>query len=171
MPACAARLALTLVAACVGLAQPAQAEGRADWRGYSWQRFDITTCQSLKTDLVCPPYHQKWDWKRNQWVDLSLVIDAAAGQVQLTQQLTNRDPHDDDDVCVTLLLLDAAGRTILAYHQNWHSLPDTVMQDDFTLRSGHLADAVSVHIGSRQCRQGSHQDDAVYAGVLARIRP
>ena len=156
---------LPWLVACV----PALAEGRADWQGYAWQRFDITKCQPLQSELACPPYHQKWDWKRNQWVDIVLAVDLGSGRVRLTQQLTNRDPSDDDDVCVTLLVLDADGRTIIAHHQNWHSLHGDVMQDDFALRSNLLASAASVHIGSKQCRQGPHQDDALYAAVIARL--
>ena len=34
-----------------------------------------------------------------------------------------------------------------------------------------LAHARSIHLGSRQCRGGPHQDDAVYASVLSRIAP
>ena len=166
------RRSRSLVLALVGLAglvmlQPATAEGRADWQGYAWQFFAITACQPNGAVLACPPYHQKWDWKRNQWVDMAITIDPAAGQLRLTQRLTNRDTHDDDDVCVTMLVLDHDGHTLLAHHQNWHSVHGAVMQDDFTLRAATLARAASVHIGSKQCRQGPHQDDAVYAQVRA----
>jgi len=162
-------LGLACLASALALAQPARADGRADWQGYSWQKFAIASCLPAGSTLVCPAYHQKWDWKRHQWVDIA--IGTQAGRLNLSQQLTNRDPRDDDDVCVTMLVLDAAGRTILAHHQNWHSRPGTVMQDDFVLRSGNLAAAASVHIGSKQCRKGSHQDDAVHAAVLAGIAP
>ncbi|WP_193335434.1 hypothetical protein [Devosia beringensis] len=164
-------LLVTLGCLFLALAQPARADGRADWQGYSWQKFGIAKCLSTGAALICPAYHQKWDWKRNQWVDIAISIDGATGRLDLSQQLTNRDPHDDDDVCVTMLILDQAGRTILAHHQNWHSRHRTVMQDNFVLRSPNLAAAASVHIGSKQCRQGSHQDDAVYAAVLVGIVP
>jgi|GEM_PF-843735 hypothetical protein len=164
-------LLLLIGLACLALAPPVRAEGRADWQGYSWQKFAIAKCLPAGSTLVCPAYHQKWDWKRNQWVDIAIAIDAATGQLDLSQQLTNRDPDDDDDVCVTMLVLDAAGHTILAHHQNWHSGPGTVMQEDFVLRSGNIAAAASVHIGSKQCREGSHQDDARYAATLAGIAP
>ena len=164
-PRIAAHIFATLLG--IAVAHPAMAEGRADWPGYSWQSFGLARCQANGAELACPPYHQKWDWKRNQWVDIAISIDLASGKLRLTQQLTNRDPHDDDDVCVTMLVLDPQGRTLLAHHQNWHAVHGRVMQDDFTLRSGALAAAASIHIGSRQCRQGPHQDDAVYQRVLA----
>ncbi|MCS6761805.1 MAG: hypothetical protein MO846_07385 [Candidatus Devosia symbiotica] len=81
--------------------------------------------------------------------------------------LTNHDPHDDDDVCVTLLVVDADDYTIIAHDQNWHALLGTLMQDDFTYRSGRLANATAIHIGAKQCRKGSRQDDAIYAAVRA----
>ena len=156
---------------CFVLAQPVRAEGRGDWPGYSWQQFGIAKCLPTASVLTCPAFHQKWDWKRDQWVDIAIAIDIQHGRLNLTQQLSNRDRHDDDDVCVTVLVLDEGGLTILAHHQNWHLRHDTAMEDDFVLRSGKIAAAASIHIGSKQCRQGSHQDDARYAAVLAGITP
>lgn len=156
---------------CLALAQPAMADGRADWPGYSWQKIDVAKCMPFTAELTCPPYHQKWDWKRAQWVDIAIAINQASGRLQLAQKLSNRDPHDDDNVCVTVLVVDAAGHNIMAYHQNWHSLPGRVLQDEFAFRSSALASAATIHIGSKQCRKGPHQDDAVYAAVRAGIRP
>lgn len=156
---------------CLIAALPAQAQGRDDWPGYSWQQFGIASCVPSGAALHCPTYHQKWDWKRDQWVDIAISIEIKAGRLSLSQQLTNRDSHDDDDVCVTMLVLDADNRTILAHHQNWHSRHGTEMADDFVLHAGNLAAAATLHIGSKQCREGSHQDDARYAAVRAGIMP
>ena len=163
----------TLVAAVLllGTPQSAFADGRSDWRGYAWQTIDVADCQPIDTHLACPPYHQKWDWKRNQWVDIVVTIDVASGQLQLSQQLTDRDSYDDDYVCVTALVVDAAGVDIVVHHQNWRMEHGEVVQKDFSYASGRLAAATKLHVGSKQCRDGAGQDDDVYATVLAGIAP
>ncbi|MGV8832931.1 MAG: hypothetical protein ACOH2N_13220 [Devosia sp.] len=156
---------------CTATSQPAIADGRADWQGYAWQQIKLTNCSTDGATTICPPYHQKWDWKRNQWVDIALAFEMNSGRFRLSQTLSDRDAHDDDHVCVTLLVLDAAGNNIIVHHQNWYARHGTVMQDNFTYLSSRLANAATVQIGSKQCRQGAHQDDAVHAAVLAGMRP
>lgn len=162
----------TLILAALLLVLPANAfaDGRAGWKDYAWQQIRIADCTVAGTTLQCPPFHEKWDWKRDQWVDIAITIDPGNGRLQLTQRLTNNSASDDDYVCVTALIVDAAGRDILAHHQNWHSRPGSVLEEAFTHRSGKLDRAATIHIGSKQCRQGARQDDALYASVLAGIQ-
>jgi hypothetical protein len=161
----------TLVATLLSLGAPqgAFADGRGDWQGYAWQTIDVADCQAVNARLACPPYHQKWDWKRNQWVDIAVAVDLTSGQLHLSQQLTDRDSYDDDYVCVTALVVDADGADIVVHHQNWRMEHGEVTQKDFSYASGRLADATRIHIGSKQCREGAGQDDDVYAAVLAGI--
>jgi hypothetical protein len=161
----------TLVATMLSLGSPqgAFADGRGVWRGYAWKTIDVADCQPVDAYLACPPYHQKWDWKRNQWVDIAVTIDPSSGQLFLSQQLSDRDSYDDDYVCVTALVVDAAGTDIVVHHQNWLMEHGEVVRNDFSYASGRLADASSIHIGSKQCRDGAGQDDDVYATVLAGI--
>ena len=163
----------TLVATVwlLGTPQGAFADGRNDWQGYAWQTIDVADCQPADTHLACPLYHQKWDWKRNQWVDIAVTIDLASGQFQLSQQLADRDSYDDDYVCVTALVVDATGADIVVHHQNWWMEHGEVVRKDFSYASNRLADATRIHIGSKQCRDGASQDDDVYAAVLAGIAP
>jgi hypothetical protein len=163
--------AITAFSVSLALAYPAFADGRADWEGYSWQKIDISSCAVRAAELVCPQYHQKWDWKRDQWVDITINMDRETGQLQLSQQLSNNDPRDNDDVCVTVIMVDGFGRNLVAHHQNWHTLHGDVLRQTFRYYSSHLADAATIHLGSKQCRKGSEQDDAVYANVLARLSP
>ena len=158
-----------LIAALCLFSLPALADGRADWRDYAWQKFDIAKCLPVGSELACPFYHQKWDWKRTQWVDIAIMLDPASGKLSLTQQLTNNDKRDEDHVCVTALLLDGAGRTLLAHHQNWDIVAGQLLTKSFVYTSPRLAEAQSIHIGSKQCREGEGQDDAVYARVLAAL--
>lgn len=163
------RAALLAITTTFATMQLVHADGRADWRDYAWQRIDIADCTAVASTLECPPYHEKWDWKRDQWVDITVTIDVGSGTLQLHQRLTDRDRHDKDYVCVTALVLDAAGNNLVAHHQNWHMGPGDDEAKSFTYRSDRLADTSAIHIGSKQCRQGASQDDAVYDLVLARI--
>jgi hypothetical protein len=145
------------------------ADGRGDWTGYAWQRIDVADCVAAADVLHCPPYHQKWDWKRNQWVDISIELDLARGELSLVQRLTDTDPRDDDYVCVTALAVDADGDNVIAHHQNWHMTPGAAEEKSFDYASPALSQVTTIHIGSKQCRQGAGQDDALYAHVLAGI--
>jgi len=155
-------LSLTLV-------QSASADGRADWRNYAWQSIDISSCNPGGSALACPPFHEKWDWKRDQWVDIAITLNPASGKLGLSQRLTNNDEYDYDHVCVTVIVVDAAGQNLIAHHQNWLARRNATMQEDFTYHSERLASATTIHLGSKQCREGRGQDDDVYQSVLARL--
>ena len=144
-------------------------DGRGDWDLYAWQEIRIESCTQDGATLQCPPYRQKWDWKRDQWVDIAITLDLSGGRLELTQRLTDDDPTDDDHVCVTVLAVDAEGRDIVAHHQNWHMRPKTVKEESFGYASARLDQVAVLHIGSKQCRDGAGQDDALYARVLAGI--
>ncbi|MEO5806770.1 hypothetical protein [Devosia sp.] len=152
---------------------PVVADGRADWQDYAWQTIAYSDCPAAATDALglCPAYHQKWDWKRNQWVDIAFRFNPANGKFILSQTLTNNDRADDDDVCVTALFVDAKGHDLYVYHQNWHSLARDAMRQTLraTLRRSIFATATKVIIGSKQCRRGAQQDDDKFAAVKATI--
>lgn len=149
--------------------QASLADGRADWPGYAWQMVEIAKCAVEDDVVACPPYHQKWDWKRNQWVDIALTLDLATGKASLAQRLTNNDPYDHDYVCITALLVDEEGKNLVAHHQNWPISAGEVVEASFTYPFTALARAATIHIGSKQCRNGAGQDDAIYRRVLAAI--
>jgi hypothetical protein len=145
------------------------ADGRDDWSGYAWQQIEIADCVAAASVLQCPLYHEKWDWKRDQWVDISIAIDMASGTLRLDQRLIDKDRNDQDYVCVTAIAVDAAGNNVVAHHQNWYMQPKQDETQSFDYNSSRLADIAVIHIGSKQCRQGPVEDDALYADVLARI--
>ena len=163
------RLSLLSLLLSLLFAPAAWADGKADWRDYAWQTIRLADCRGDSRSVTCPPYHQKWDWKRDQWVDIALTITGT--RLALTQTLTNRAIRDDDHVCVTVVVVDTAGNDILVHHQNWQMDPGQSRSDHFAYTSARLPDAVAIHIGSKQCRRGAHQDDAVLARVEAGIRP
>ena len=159
----------TAAATILAFGSPAGAfaDGRGDWTGYAWQKIEIAKCATEGSTIACPLYHQKWDWKRNQWVDIAIGIDASAAELTLTQRLTDNDPGDSDYVCVTVLAVDAAGRDIVAHHQNWQIGPGDVMEDSFRYEASALGQIATIFLGSKQCRDGAGQDDDTYARVLA----
>ncbi|MGB3338582.1 MAG: hypothetical protein WBA73_15515 [Devosia sp.] len=162
-----ATLAVTFLS--LGSSQGAFADGRSDWTGYAWQQIKIASCMASGAVLHCPAYHEKWDWKRNQWVDIAIALDLSSGDLHLTQRLTDRDRNDSDFVCVTALAMDAAGNNVIVHHQNWHMNPGGTEEQSFSYSSGALDQIATIHIGSKQCRNGARQDDALYARVLAGI--
>jgi hypothetical protein len=163
-----ATLAATLL--CFASLQGAFAEGRGAWDGYAWRQIALADCAPSGTVLHCPPHHEKWDWKRNQWVDIVVELDMARGTLHLRQRLTNNDRRDSDYVCVTALAVSAAGNTLVAHHQNWHMDPGAVVEESFAYGSSRLDQVATIQIGSKQCRGGAGQDDALYAHVLAGIQ-
>jgi hypothetical protein len=162
-------VAIATFTALLGFPGGAFADGRSDWKDYAWQQVSLSDCLPDGERLQCPPFHERWDWKRNQWVDITIALDRSRGTLELTQRLTNNDPYDDDHVCVTALVVDDTGKDLVAYHQNWHSHPGQVMDDAFRFHASSLDRAATIHIGSKQCRQGPAQDDALYAQVLEQI--
>jgi hypothetical protein len=158
--------ALSLIASFV-LSGAVASDGRADWQGYAWQSRPYAQCPALDEAGLCHPYHEKWDWKRDQWVDLLYRADPASGALQVRLRLTNNDIHDEDYVCVTALFLDAEGADVFAFHQNWHIGTGQVLDRSFSFSAAAstLKKAATIAIGSKQCRDGGHQDEAVFAGV------
>ena len=160
-------LSIITLAAGLSLAAPAAADGRADWKDYAWQSVPYGDCAEADENGLCHQYHQKWDWKRNQWVDFLYRADAATGALKVRLRLTNDDRKDDDNVCVTALLVDAKGADVFAFHQNWHIKPRQVLDKTLTFSADPAVweKAAKVLIGSKQCRKGAEQDDALFAGV------
>jgi hypothetical protein len=153
-------LALLLIPA------PALADGRQDWSGYDWKSQPFGKCIEIAAN-ACLTHRAKWDWKRNQWVDLSYALNGTG--IDIAVRLTNNDRKDDDHVCVTALFLDEAGNNVAAVHANLHSRPQSVLDHTDRLRNADYARIASVHVGTKQCRLGATQDDAVYSAVLSRF--
>lgn len=161
------RFALTPLLLLASLS-PALADGRADWADYYWRVRPFGQCVEAPGD-ACLTHDAKWDWKRDQWV--SVRYTATSGGIDLAITLTNNDPHDDDYVCVTILFADASDANVAAYHANLHSDPRSTLEHSarITLPEAAIARIANVDIGTKQCRQGAGQDDAVYGAVLSAL--
>ncbi|SMC93392.1 hypothetical protein [Rhizobium sp. RU36D] len=149
---------LKALSLAIGLLGSDPSVNAGEWREYVWRTQTIDTC--LKTS--CPPISLKWDWKRPQTVTVSLT--PTMNGLTIRTRLSNDDPLDGDDVCVTLLLRDQAGATIAVFHENRHSDPGTDITGSTTLSLGKkvISAIRSVALGTKQCRGGPQQDDAIY---------
>lgn len=135
------------------------------WKDYVWKTQAVGTCITKG----CAPIALKWDWKRPQRVEVTLAPSRRG--LTVTNRLVNNDPSDDDDVCVTLLMRDKAGRTVAVWHENRHSWPrtDTSTTQEIRLGKGVLTAIRSVALGTKQCRKGLGQDDGIYRRTKAAL--
>ncbi len=67
------------------------------------------------------------------------------------------------------MVVDADGRNLAVHHTNWYMTDGQVREEVFTYPAAGLDRAWTIHIGSKQCREGPHQDDAVFAEVKSRL--
>lgn len=160
-------LSVITLAAGLSITAPAVADGRSDWKDYAWQSVIYADCPDTDEAGLCHPFHQKWDWKRDQWVDFLYKADTDTGTLKVRLRLTNDDRRDSDDVCVTALFVDASGADVFVVHQNWRIKPSQVLDKtlEFSADPAIWQKAAKVLIGSKQCRKGADQDDALFAGV------
>ena len=155
---------LAAIATC-----PSFADGRTDWVGYDWRTASYGEC--LDTEAGCHAFHSKWDWKRNQWVDIVYGL-LPNGELALDYGFTNGDPNDSDFVCVTVLFLDGLGRNVAASHRNIEIGPRSsrTVQDLLPLTPTSATNIRTVEFGSKQCREGAGQDDHILEAVKAKLR-
>lgn len=149
---------LTTLSLAIGLLGSDPSVNAGEWKDYVWKTGPVGNC--LKAS--CPPISLKWDWKRPQTVTVSLT--STMNSLTIRTRMSNDDPLDGDDVCVTLLLRDQAGTTVAVFHENRHSYPgtDTTSSATLSLSKKVMSAIRSVALGTKQCRSGPQQDEAVY---------
>lgn len=147
-------------------------DDRLQWQDYAWSAPAFNQCLDQTAEGSCHAVHARWDWKRNQWVDFWYRIDRTHHTIELRLDLSNNDPHDDDFVCVTALFIGADGKDLFAFHQNWHALAGEERSQtfDYAIDPAVWQRAQRVVVGSKQCRDGPHEDDEVFAAVKARLQ-
>ncbi len=136
-----------------------------EWRDYVWTAQPIGTCLQ---DGRCPVTRTRWDWKRDQRVEIRIAPGSKG--ITVTNRLINNDPSDDDDVCVTVLFRDKAGKSITVFHENRHAFPRTDTATTSVVRKAALKSITSIAVGTKQCRRGAHEDDDVYRRAQKRTR-
>lgn len=161
----------TWASICVSIllcASPTFADSRADWVGYDWSTVAPPACLAQSTS-GCPLFRGKWDWKRDQWIELA--VETKRDRPALDVTLVNRDPSDDDNVCLTVLFQDASGANLAVSHSNLHSDPKSTQSYRGAIVGDLSMKGLSaVQVGSKQCRKGPHQDDDVLKRVVVGLK-
>jgi hypothetical protein len=161
---------LNSISLAIGLAGSAHpvGNGSLQWKDYVWKTASSEACFRQSG---CLPLNQRWDWKRDQWINFTYKLNKQKGLIEIRLQLRNDDPEDDDDVCVTALFLDNKGNDVAVFHVNHHSFPNTyVERSELIAVSANRLKAIKlIAVGTKQCRNGSHEDDAVFADAKAKI--
>lgn len=146
---------------------PSLVEKLGDWKDYAWVAIANRACVVAEP---CSAPRQRWDWHRDQFVDFTWAYDEKPRTVLITLTLTDRDPSDADFVCVTAVFLDIAQTPVLSFHQNWQIGPGQALSRRYALPAGGKWPSIAtVALGSKQCRDGAHQDDDVFIRTIAKL--
>jgi hypothetical protein len=160
---------LNSISLAIGLAGSAHPVGNGplEWKDYVWKTASIQGCLRPSG---CSPFKQRWDWKRDQWINLSYELNKQKGLIEIRLQLKNNDSNDGDDVCVTALFLDDKGNDVAVFHENRRSYPGTKLarKSEIPLSSNRMKSIKTIAVGTKQCRGGPHEDDTVFANAKER---
>jgi hypothetical protein len=161
---------LNAISLAIGLAGSAHPSGSGpiQWKDYVWKTAPTEACFRPSG---CLPFDQRWDWKRDQWINFSYKLNKEKGLIEIRLQLKNNDPQDDDDVCVTALFLDKKGNDVAVFHENRHSFPGTnvVRSSKIRVFPNLLKSIKTIAIGTKQCRGGPHEDDDLFVNAKTKV--
>jgi hypothetical protein len=161
---------LNAISLAIGLAGSAHPSGSgvSQWKDYVWKTASTEACVRASG---CLPFNQQWDWKRDQWINLRYRLNTQKGLIEISLTLKNNDPSDDDDVCVTALFQDNRENTVAVFHENRHSFPNTNVErtGKISVSASRLKAIKMIAVGTKQCRTGPHEDDAVFAAAKAKL--
>jgi hypothetical protein len=141
---------------------PAIAEHFPLWRDYAWIEASAAACQTASTD-PCAKVRGRWDWKRDQWFDLTVSRSPGTQTIELELSLQNHDEKDRDQVCITAIFLATEWHPVLVFHQSWLATPHRVINLSFRVdATSQWASVDRVLVGSKQCRNGPLEDRDIY---------
>jgi len=133
------------------------------WQDYVWRIRDAGTCLATDARGLCHLVHDRWDWKREQWYDLSFGSDPKRNLLNLRLRIDNRDPSDQDRVCVVVLFIDDKDEEVAVYYSNWLSFPRRVIDRTTPLKPARdISTIAKVAVGSKQCDGASPRDADLY---------
>ncbi len=140
------------------------------WKGYVWRIKPVEQCLSVEKDGFCTLLRDRWDWKRDQRYQLAVRLNKAKNLVETRATLDNRDPDDDDNVCIAAVFYDRNGQEVAIDFQNIYAPPRKVTKGAARLKPGRpVSDIARVAIGSKQCDPSAADDQAIFAAVRGRI--
>jgi hypothetical protein len=131
------------------------------WANYVWRIRPVDQCIEKDARGFCHIVDDRWDWKRDQHYSFAFRIDPKANTLTGNLRLDNRDPADDDFVCMVAVFTDKNDNEVAILYQNWHSLHGRAIERDVPVRpSLPLGSITNVAVGSKQCDVHASPDAA-----------
>jgi len=129
------------------------------WPDYVWRVRAADRCIRIDSRGFCDIVDDKWDWKREQHYSFSFLKEAASNSLTVHLRLDNRDPSDDDNVCVVALFTNSRGEPVAVFYRNWFAEHGRPIEADIALHpSLPIGSIASVAVGSKQCDAPSPDD-------------
>ena len=139
------------------------------WQSFVWRVAPIKRCLSVDHRGFCVAVRDKWDWKRDQHYEFG-YRENADGSVVVRLRLDNRDPKDNDNVCIVALFVDGSGHELSFIYQNWPSRHGRPIDREIpTLTPLRLANVKQVIVGTKQCKIKNPEDSRPFQALRHRL--
>lgn len=139
------------------------------WKGYVWKIRSVERCMGAAAE--CTLQRGKWDWKRDERYSYGARLSPKDNRIDTHILLDNRDPSDDDHVCVAAIYYDKRGVEVAVDFAVVYSLPRKVTEKAATLRPSRPVSAIDkVAIGTKQCDPDASADIALSRSLKARLK-
>lgn len=148
-------------------AQVALKEG---WQGYVWRVRPVEHCAAPDERGFCTLLESRWDWKRDQHYVFAVKMDGEENRIETRVLIDNRDPDDDDHVCIAAVFYDREDREVAVDFRHIYSVPGQKTGGEAVLMPMRpLKEATRVAIGSKQCDAAAEEDAALFASVRDKL--
>ena len=139
------------------------------WQGYVWKVHAVGPCLAGAEER-CMLAVGRWDWKRDQRYTVRSTHAKAKNRLTTQFELDNRDPDDDDNVCMAVIYYDKAGREVGVAFDVIHALAARNTRAQITIQPVRpVRDIARVAIGSKQCDPDYGPDVALFERVKAAL--
>lgn len=141
------------------------------WQGYVWKVRPVEQCLRAGKQQDCVIGKGKWDWKRDERFQLTARFDPAGNRIDLRLGLDNRDPSDDDHVCVAAVFYDGKEREVAVSFTNLHSPARRKVETRTALAPSRPVSSIRmVAVGTKQCDPDASDDMALFDGLKSKLR-
>lgn len=140
------------------------------WKGYVWKIRPIEQCVTSSA-RDCLIGKGKWDWKRDERFQLTARFDPARNRIDTRLLLDNRDPSDDDHVCVAAVFYDGKEREVAVSFTNLYAPARRKVESRTALSPSRPVSSIRmVAVGTKQCDPDASEDVALFGGLKAKLR-
>lgn len=141
------------------------------WKGYVWKIRPVAQCLAMQGDDYCKLHKGKWDWKRDERFRYAARFNTRGNRIDSRMTLDNRDPSDDDHVCIAAVYYDAKGVEVAVDFAVVYSLPRKVVEAGSSIRPSRPVSSIAqVAIGTKQCDPDSSRDRALFASIQQKLK-